>query len=971
MTAAKKSLPGRPYRYLCLLALLLCACSQLPEYCGDNNKFNSATQFCHYGQTINRCGDANGNGEYDPVGYTCDAGVNIVERCENGFYVVSEEPCGAGVAMTPRIDVPPVGGMVAKGVTYTLSVAASAADGSRLRYQWFGNRIASNQGGGRIDGATDTVYNVYSERDTVMYIYVTVTNPNGNSDVTVRSDYVTITVGTVIDAEFPSIDTEPRNVTMRLGDESRALTVGASVSDGGNLTYQWYVSTTEGSSDWRKIEGATGESYDIHAEEIGTLYYRVEVINTNTDVNGVKIRDKSSRTVTVRINDNDGGVDAEFPDVSGPGNAEVDVGGSEVVLSITVPQPSDGGDLTYQWFSNTVESEFDGTAIEGANGLSYTVPTTAAGTAYYYVEVTNTVEVAGERKTAMSTSRVATVKVNPKVHADPPSIFEHPISRPVMINTACTISVAASFPPSGGHLLKYQWYSNEAANNSGGTPIPGAHEASYIVPATSENSTRHFYVIVTNWNGAVNGDMEATAASDVATITVNALVNAQMPRISASPAGRTMAVGTAHTISVGANVTDDGTLSYQWYRSEAASSAGSVLISGAVNHQYTIPADHPPGVYNYHAVVTNTIFDNGDGGSKVESMASQSAEIKIGYTLTLARNPANGGTVNNLVSSQILVPGESYNIVAIASNGYRFVDWTASSSAAANIVNRSNPSTQVTITGHVTVTANFAPNMQIYTLAFSRNPLAGGNTNPAINQSVAEGTPFPISATASAGYSFINWTANNTNARFEDATRASTTVTLSGNANVTANFRQTGRINADTLNVLGVRYPTVMIGGSQWMAKNMNITTQSGSYCYEDVSDCDAIGRLYTYDAAVNVCNTLEGRWRLPSQADWDAMLAAIGHSKTGENSGAAQVLKSRSGWPQAGTDVYGFSAIPGGVYDVRDSLYEKLGTSGFWWTSTALQGSNTYVYRWMIEDNTMQEFYSLKDHRYSVRCVQ
>jgi hypothetical protein len=52
----------------------------------------------------------------------------------------------------------------------------------------------------------------------------------------------------------------------------------------------------------------------------------------------------------------------------------------------------DGGNLSYQWFSNTSNSATGGTAISGATGTSYTptVSTSAAGEFFFYVVVTNT-----------------------------------------------------------------------------------------------------------------------------------------------------------------------------------------------------------------------------------------------------------------------------------------------------------------------------------------------------------------------------------------------------------------------------------------------------------------------------------------------------------------------------------------------------------------------------------------------------
>jgi hypothetical protein len=68
---------------------------------------------------------------------------------------------------------------------------------------------------------------------------------------------------------------------------------------------------------------------------------------------------------------------------------------------------SDGGTLTYQWYST------DGGAIAGATGDSYTPETETAGTRYYYVVVTNTNTGVNGAQTAIAISSFAVITVNP------------------------------------------------------------------------------------------------------------------------------------------------------------------------------------------------------------------------------------------------------------------------------------------------------------------------------------------------------------------------------------------------------------------------------------------------------------------------------------------------------------------------------------------------------------------------------
>jgi formylglycine-generating enzyme required for sulfatase activity len=81
------------------------------------------------------------------------------------------------------------------------------------------------------------------------------------------------------------------------------------------------------------------------------------------------------------------------------------------VLTVTA-SVTDGGTLTYQWYSNDTDSDSGGSPV-GTNSSSFTPPTTSLGTIYYYVEVTNTIPDNGDGgdKTATATSNTASITV--------------------------------------------------------------------------------------------------------------------------------------------------------------------------------------------------------------------------------------------------------------------------------------------------------------------------------------------------------------------------------------------------------------------------------------------------------------------------------------------------------------------------------------------------------------------------------
>jgi len=77
--------------------------------------------------------------------------------------------------------------------------------------------------------------------------------------------------------------------------------VEASVSDGGTLSYQWYVNEEDSNHGGTKIDGATGDSYTVPTEQPGTFYYYVEITNTNDQLPFTKAASVKSNPAEVTV----------------------------------------------------------------------------------------------------------------------------------------------------------------------------------------------------------------------------------------------------------------------------------------------------------------------------------------------------------------------------------------------------------------------------------------------------------------------------------------------------------------------------------------------------------------------------------------------------------------------------------------------------------------------------------------------
>jgi len=144
--------------------------------------------------------------------------------------------------------------------------------------------------------------------------------------------------------------------------------------------------------------------------------------------------------------------------------------------------------------------------------------------------------------------------------------------------------IAADTPGDGG-TLKYQWYSNNTDENSGGTEISGAVSESFV-PPTAEEGTTYYYVVVTNTNNTAPGLKTPVTISKTARVEVT-VTNLSAPVISGQPeADTTIQIGKSVTLSVTASVSDKGTISYHQdtvvstgFKSTALITVGSTVLT--------------------------------------------------------------------------------------------------------------------------------------------------------------------------------------------------------------------------------------------------------------------------------------------------------------------------------------------------------------------------------------------------------
>ena len=213
----------------------------------------------------------------------------------------------------------------------------------------------------------------------------------------------------------------------------------------------------------------------------------------------------------------------------------------------------------------------------------------------------------------------------------------------------------------------------------------------------------------------------------------------------------------------------------------------------------------------------------------------------------------------------------------------------------------------------------------------------------------------------------------------------------------------------------GKTYRTVTIGSQTWMAENLNFE-MAKSYCYADEPYyCSKYGRLYLWSAAMDsigmfsdngkgcghcwgskCCSSVypvrgacpEG-WHLPSKEEYATLIEFVGGVQNPEETYvteygwtyseylyAGKYLKSSTGWiAHSGTDSYGFSAFPSGMFfGAKQEGYDYLGKSAQFFTSShdGYAGNVVAVDLWSNDDELAINGDTVNDlDGYSVRCVK
>ena len=211
-------------------------------------------------------------------------------------------------------------------------------------------------------------------------------------------------------------------------------------------------------------------------------------------------------------------------------------------------------------------------------------------------------------------------------------------------------------------------------------------------------------------------------------------------------------------------------------------------------------------------------------------------------TFTLTTNVSGSGSVSRNPNAASYAAGTVVTLTATPAAGFQFSGWSGDLSGSAN------PNT-ITMSANRTVTATFTPTGTGGPFTLSVSVTGSGTVTRSPNQATyPAGTVVTLSATAGAGFRFVNWSGDLA------GTANPATITMNGNRSVVANFAQvTGGLDFALYGFAATGPGTT--GGGNLAPVNVSSLDQLRTLCGQDAAAVIRVVGTITGNEAIRVAS--------------------------------------------------------------------------------------------------------------------
>lgn len=194
-----------------------------------------------------------------------------------------------------------------------------------------------------------------------------------------------------------------------------------------------------------------------------------------------------------------------------------------------------------------------------------------------------------------------------------------------------------------------------------------------------------------------------------------------------------------------------------------------------------------------------------------------------------------------------------------------------------------------------------------------------------------------------------------------------------------------------TENKTAVNNTLIRIGTQRWMSKNLDVShyrngdsipevrnpiiwaaLTTGAWCYynNDPANEATYGKLYNWYAVTDPRGLAPAGGHIPSNAEWTTLTAFLGGDIV---SGGKMKERGITHWSSPntdGTNISGFTGLPGGVRSI-DGSFGLINIYGYWWSSTKYTSRSAWYRGLYYDHGNISGYNAFKVNGFSVRCIK